>query len=276
MAEFDKKGRSLTQQQLAAIFAKANKSGISDRQLNKTVLTSLNDEILVARRNKATDPIATGINSIIAKRIVTVKPKKVKDVIEAVAKTNAITKQEARRELESSNVIIAGISDEAVVGSSSEAQFNQIKKNLETNKIKKIEREIITEQVKKEQKGTVAAKPKISRTQLEALRNKIKLQQERGEIRDKIIAQQDKLEIQRKQLESRLRKELAEKVRVNPNGVPIGPTVKGATTGVSPLEVEIREAKDKQFQLQKKAFELRQLGFSPRLAEERAKIILNQ
>jgi hypothetical protein len=48
MAFFDKKGRNLSNAQLAAIYAKAKKSGISEKQLTKTLITSLNDEIIEA------------------------------------------------------------------------------------------------------------------------------------------------------------------------------------------------------------------------------------
>lgn len=293
MVTFDKKNRILTNQQLAAMFAKANRSGISDKQLNLKVLTSLNDEIIAARGNKVEDPIGSGIKSIIAKRIVTVKPKKVKDVVEAVAKNNGITKEEARRGLESSNIIPPGISDEAVIGASKEEQFNQIKQGLQQDRIKKIEVEIISKEIAKERHGVekvlkreaqASMQPKINRNQLQELRKKLNNRLQEAKIRDQIIAKQDKLETQRKELESRLRKELAEKQRIPSVVVGGGEKIsreqlqalKGATIGVNPLAVAIMEGQNKQFQLQKKSFELRQLGFSPRLAEERAKIILNQ
>jgi len=311
MVTFDKKNRILTNQQLAAMFAKANRSGISDKQLNLKVLTSLNDEIIAARGNNVEDPIGSGIKSIIAKRIVTVKPKKVKDVVEAVAKNNGITKDEARRDLESSNIIPPGISDEAVIGASKEEQFNQIKQGLQQDRIKKIEREIISKEIAKVRHGTVAQKlginkktfsnlnpetqerlkelakknadrnrdreiARTTRRRFQELRDNVKTQQEErgklikiGQIRDKLISQQDELvKKQRKVIDE---SGTGEKISRDQLRV-----LRGKAIGIDPLTVAIQEGGDKQFQLQKKSFELRQLGFSPRLAEERAKIILNQ
>lgn len=302
MVTFDKKNRVLTNQQLAAMFAKANRSGISDKQLNLKVLTSLNDEIIEARRNNIEDPIGVGIKNIIAKRIVIAKPKKIKDVVETVAKNNGITKEEARRDLESSNIIPPGISDEAVIGASKEEQFNQIKQGLQQDRIKKIEREIISKEIAKERHGVqevlkreaqASMQPKINRNQLQGLREKLQAQREEraklikiGQVRDKLISQQDELvKKQRKVIdESGTGTEISKEKQRIPSVVVGGEKIsreqlqalKGATIGVNPLAVAVMEGQNKQFQLQKKSFELRQLGFSPRLAEERAKIILNQ
>jgi len=45
MVFLDKRGRFLSQVQLAAIFSQSKNRGVSERQLNKTNITSLNDEI---------------------------------------------------------------------------------------------------------------------------------------------------------------------------------------------------------------------------------------
>ena len=46
--------------------------------------------------------------------------------------------------------------------------------------------------------------------------------------------------------------------------------------GFNPLAKEVEEQKDTQFQIQKQALQLRQMGFSPRLADERAKLMVRK
>jgi hypothetical protein len=292
MPFFDSKKRFISKEQMAAIILKAREAGISSKQLAvRKNITSINDEIIEARRKKETNPIAIGISSAIASKQVTAKPRTIRDVVQASAKVNGVSEEQAKRDLAGDGVIpSASISDDAVIGASREAQFNEIQRSLTENKFKKASRELVEEQIKKERKGTVAEQPvptgtRVNRSQLDALRKKLKRQQEitktTKEFLNKINEEQSKsfkkqFSVSQKSNEKNM--ELIRKLKAQ--GKTITPEQEKALKagrlfgGFDPLAKEIEEQKDTQFQIQKQAFQLRQMGFSTRLADERAKLIV--
>ena len=136
---YDKRGRLLPIRQLAAIFAKSERLGISDTVINATKLTSLNDEIIEGRSNKEdenkvldralrkhfnvkpkiikTEVIPVENIKLPESEINLLNPKgkqmKVIDLIRKFSVTNGIDHAEARRLLEMDNLIPPGISDDA-------------------------------------------------------------------------------------------------------------------------------------------------------------------
>lgn len=148
MTYFDGRGRNLSNDQLAAIFARTENRGISSNQLNKKAITSLNDEIRAAQSkgekdyNKAVDTAITKIYKVPTKAFVKpTKPKVVKaveidnaqfdreerrkiesgegvraiDMIRKISVTMGIGHNEARKILEAKKVIPAGIPDDAIL-----------------------------------------------------------------------------------------------------------------------------------------------------------------
>jgi hypothetical protein len=148
MTYFDGRGRNLSNDQLAAIFARTENRGISSNQLNKKAITSLNDEIREAQSrgekdyNKAVDTAITKIYKVPTKSFVKpTKPKVVKavqidnaqfdreerrkiesgegvraiDMIRKISATMGIDHKEARKILEAKRVIPAGIPDDAIL-----------------------------------------------------------------------------------------------------------------------------------------------------------------
>jgi len=136
---YDKRGRLLAKRQLAAIFAKSERLGISDKEINATKLTSLNDEIIEGRRNNEdenkvldralrkhfnvkpkiikTEVIPVENIKLPESEINLINPKgeqmKVIDLIRKFSVSNAVDHAEARRLLEVGNLIPPGISDDA-------------------------------------------------------------------------------------------------------------------------------------------------------------------
>jgi hypothetical protein len=197
---------------------------------------------------KQADPIGSGINRIIAQKKVVAKPRTIKDVIQSVAKSNAITEKEARRELESSNVITPGISDDAVIGASKEAQFKEKKPS-----------------------------PQIDRKKLSELREKLQEQKDEIEKQEKIqktlrklTGEQDK----RQKLLEKLLKAKKEKLASTEKQEPPIKIRTGVIAGVDPLAVDIAERQDIKFQIARKTRDLEQIGFAPILARERAKLLV--
>ena len=83
MAFFDNKGRNLSDAQLSAIHAKAGNRGISEKQLNKTALTSLNDEMRAEQSRREKDynkAVDNALNKVY--RLPPPKPTKVEKVKE--------------------------------------------------------------------------------------------------------------------------------------------------------------------------------------------------
>ena len=145
MVFLDKKGRFLSQVQLAAIFAQSKNRGISERDLNKTKITTLNDEIREEQKKGEKDyKVAVGtaitkvfkvppkakqppkvekvaiipnanLNATQRRQIQSGKELRTIDVIRKLSASNGISHVEARRILESSNVIPTGLPDDAVL-----------------------------------------------------------------------------------------------------------------------------------------------------------------
>jgi len=287
MPFFDSKGRSISKEALAAIHAKARVAGISSKQLAvRKNITSINDQIIEARRKKQTNPIDIGISNVIASKQVIAKPRTVRDVVQTSAKTNGVSEEQAKRDLVTDGVIPStSIPDDVVIGASREAQFEEIKRSLTEDKFKQASRELVEEQIKKERKGTVAEQPRIRRNQLEALKNKLKEQQEFQKKREKILneinAQQETSFKKQASIREKQQDDLLQTIRkLKAQGKTITPeqekTLKAGRLlgGFDPLAKEVEEQKDTQFQIQKQAFQLRQMGFSTRLADERAKLIV--
>jgi hypothetical protein len=198
---FDGKGRNLSNDQLAAIFARAENRGISSNQLNKKALTSLNDEIRLAQSggekdyNKAVDTAISKIYKVPTKPFVKpTKPQIVKavkidnaqfdreerrkiesgegvraiDMIRKISVTMNIDHGEARKILEAKKVIPAGIPDDAIL---------QPKKKLD-KKLLDEDREIILKKQRERDKARIARgetdQEKAERKQREeALRERI-------------------------------------------------------------------------------------------------------
>lgn len=287
MPFFDSKGRSISKDALAAIHAKARAAGISSKQLAvRRNMTSINDQIIEARRKKQTNPIDIGISNVIASKQVIAKPRTVRDVVQSSAKANGVSEEQAKRDLATDGVIPLNISDDAVIGASREAQFEAIKRSLTEDKFKKASRELVEEQIKKERKGTVAEiKPRINRNQLEALRKKIKEEQQKQKATKRILTEineeQEKSFKKQFSISEKSNEKNMEIIRkLKAQGKTITPEQEKALKsgrllgGFDPFAKEAEEQKDTQFEIQKQAFQLRQIGFSPRLADERAKLIV--
>lgn len=79
MVVFDGRGRKLSQEQLKAIFAKGRNMGISEKEINKKkIITSINDEIIAAKKNKEKDPIDKALMKVFQSRR---EPLKISDEI---------------------------------------------------------------------------------------------------------------------------------------------------------------------------------------------------
>jgi len=141
MVFIDKRGRFISQVQLAAIFAQSKNRGVSERELNKTNISSLNDEIREEQKkgekdyklavDKAitkvfkvptkskplpalkVDPVA--LNREERKVVKSGEPLRVIDLIRNTSAVNGIDHAQARRILTEGKIIPPGISDEAVV-----------------------------------------------------------------------------------------------------------------------------------------------------------------
>lgn len=299
MTFFDSKKRFISKEQLAAIHAKARAAGISSKQLAvRKNITSINDQIIEARKNKHANPIDIGISNVIASKQVIAKPRTVRDVVEASAKANGVSEEQAKRDLASDGVIPTNsIPDDTVIGASREAQFDEIKRSLTENKIKQAEREIISEEIAKEknenlklllkEKERTTQEPRINRNQLEALKKKLVEQQELQKKREKILneinTEQEKSFSKQFNIREKTSNELLETIRkLKAQGKTITPEQEKALKagrllgGFNPLAKEVEEQKDTQFQIQKQALQLRQMGFSPRLADERAKLMVRK
>jgi len=181
---FDKRGRLLPKKQLAAIFAKAERQGIPDTEINATKLTSINDEIIAGRANDENE------NKVIDRalrkhfNVKAVKPKKkpdslegektipvknlrgrqmkIIDLIRKVSVLHGINHAEGRRLLESEGLIPAGISDDADLEPKAKnlAKLDELTKSPPVNE-PQIEKEVV-KAVKTEQKKKAEVKRKIS------------------------------------------------------------------------------------------------------------------
>jgi len=166
MVFLDKKGRFLSQIQLAAIFAQSKNRGVSERQLNKTNITSLNDEIREEQKkgekdykvalNKAITKVfkvpskskplpALKVNPVVLNKeerkvVKSGEPLRVIDLIRNTSAVNGIDHVEAKRLLIQGKVIPPGISDDAVIKPNKPISKNLLKQDKETpqTKVKEI------------------------------------------------------------------------------------------------------------------------------------------
>lgn len=303
---FDKRGRLLPKRQLAAIFAKAERQGIPDTEINAAKLTSINDEIIAGRRtnedeNKVIDkalqkifnvkPKVTKIDPALLSRgerktIRSGQPLRVIDVIRKLSNSNDITHAEARRLLETSNSIPPGISDDAILQPSrklavtkkdDEAAIQEIVEKFD--KAKKSE-PILSKKVISKITPSKVIQRKISDA---ALRNALDKQRElvkttknlaeQTELLSKISDVQDKRADQQDARSDLLEKEIEkEQERKIEGGVKESPLViPGLISGLDPLKVTTEQTvKDK---IRRRALDIEFIeGKSPQEAMDQAKI----
>jgi len=287
MVKFDKKGRVVTKEQQAAIHAKLRARGISIKQLSDKRLTTIHDDVIEARRKN--EPVNEAIDKSLMK-IFNLPPKakeppkvektakisnalldgtqrrqiqsgkeiKVIDVIRKASVTNAISHAEARRILESSNVIPPGLPDDAVLRpekpieksllKEDQKQAEQVKEALKT-KEQLLKREIILgkQRAREEARGESPDEERLTKQQLEKA--------DREANRKIVITAGD---LTKERLEELERSEIARKNALISGRFQAGKRPEGAERKIQ--DAAIRKLVDRQEKTEKDQKILRKLG----------------
>lgn len=295
MVFLDKRGRFLSQVQLSAIFAQSKNRGVSERELNKTNITSLNDEIREEQKKGEKDykvalekaitkvfkvpqkskPLpALKVDPVVLNReerkvVKSGEPLRVIDLIRNASNVNGIDHAEAKRLLIQGKIIPPGISDEAVVKPNKPISKGLIKEDI---KVENIMKEDISDREKIARKNALLSgrfqagkKPQeeIKRKISDAAIRKLIDEQKETARKQKVLIQMGELRDQRADL---LQKGL-ELPSATPEPEPPLTTPAGIVAGVVPL----RESTIKE-KIRRRALDLEVIsGLSPQLAMDQAK-----
>ena len=131
MVFLDKRGRFLSQVQLAAIFSQSKNRGVSERQLNKTNITSLNDEIKEEQKKGekdyklAVNKAITKVFKVPSEKVVTQdinvereiilrkqkereKAREVREELDGVEKAREVSEELDREQIARKNALLSG------------------------------------------------------------------------------------------------------------------------------------------------------------------------
>jgi len=308
MVFIDKRGRFISQVQLAAIFAQSKNRGVSERELNKTNISSLNDEIREEQKKGEKDyklavdkaitkvfkvptkskPLpALKVNPVALNReerkvVKSGEPLRVIDLIRNTSVANGIDHAEAKRLLIQGKLIPPGISDEAVVKPKTDREII-LKKQKEREEARgetKGFEGLLAEEADREaiaRKNALLSgrfqagkKPEeVKRKISDAAIRKLIDDQKETKRKQKVLIEMGNLRDERAEI---LTKGLEQPTTTVTISEPAGPplTTPGLVTGLDPLKLKSQETiKDK---IRRRALDLEVIsGLSPQLAMDKAK-----